>query len=312
MTHMLRLKIIFIIVILLFISSFSMAQPEAFNTASFVNQLNVLYQKGQSREQIGASESAVASYKDIVSKSLAVINDPKKPLETITRIFPFAIGAGYRLGMITQRINDGSADKLYDKLQSYNQTQEILEGILTSMANLQIERDYKVPHRQYNHLYYARAYNRISWAAALINGNVWKNYFIYMPADAVALISLSIEELQNMYGNYGVQHYDSLSEVDAKMDAFNHQLQNDATSAERLTYKLSFYSPRLEQTNQIMKNTISHRTREVLLLYKTPAIQTGLSKARNFQTIDAYLSEDGKPLFFAVAEIQRALGQRNF
>ena len=307
-----RKTIIFTVFFLALCTSFSFADTDTFNTTNFVNQLNVLYQKGQSREQIGAHEAAVAIYKDIISKTLAVVDDPHRSQETVTSILPFTIGAGYRLGLITQRVNDGSAEKLYDKLQSYKETQDAIENILTTIANLQIDRDYRLPHRQYNHLYYARSFNRISWAATLINGNLWKNYFIYMPADTVALINISIDELKKMFENYGVQNYENIAVTDAQMDAFGRQLQNDATAAERLTFKLSFYSPRLEQTNQIMKQEIGHHTRDLLLLYKTSAIQNGLNQAHNFQSIEAYVGEEGRPLFNAINEIQKALGQRNF
>ncbi|MFC1596267.1 hypothetical protein ACFL4D_03190 [Candidatus Margulisiibacteriota bacterium] len=281
------------------------------NPTEYFKQLNVLYQKGQSREQIGANTSAAAVYNQILTDTIEIINNTNTPLERIIDILPFTISAGYRIGIIAQRVNAASADKLYEQLQSYKQTQKHIEEVLTAIANLQIDRDYRVPKRQYNHLYFARAYNRISWSATLINGNLWKRYFIYMPSDAVLMIDASIRDLKTMFNNYHIKNYQQEGDVFNRLTELMNKIAV-GTREEQLTYKLSFYSQKLEHAREIMKKSVGKRSLNTIKLYGTDSIQNSLILAKEFQTIEEYASDAGKPLFFAVAELQKAIGQRSF
>jgi hypothetical protein len=306
----------FQLVIMLFlltaIPSFAATVPESEKPqTNIVQKLNVRYQKGRSREQLSAYMGAAAAYKDILKQSLLIINNGQKSSEDILSVMPFAISSGYRLGLITQWINAENAEKLYEQLQSYKDAQDDIEKILTSIANLEIDRGINIPNRQYNHLYYARAYIRLSWASALINGNAWKRYFIYMPADAVLMINASMQDLKKMFANYSVTDPIKDNDADRKVEQFSAWLRT-APREEQLTLKLSFFNPQLETMGESIRKNVTSKAREVLVLYSSPQLQNSLATAKDFRSIDEYTGDAGKPLFYAVAELQKAIGQRSF
>jgi hypothetical protein len=286
------------------------ATPAATTKPVSRKTLNALYQKGRSREQLGAHAFAVLSYEEILTKTIKIINDPHQRQEEILAVLPFAISAGYRLGLITQYINAGSADKLYEQLRSYKKAQNWVEQILTGIANLQIERGLHVPSKQYNHLYFARAYNRISWAATLLQGNIWKRYFVYMPADAVLMIDISVRDLQKMLNNYQIYDYQDALVLEEFLTDFGQAVQNMSQTAQ-LTFKLSFCQPQLAAVERVIKNEVLGNTSALLLLYHTPTIQESLALAKTFQNIEEYTSAAATPLLTAVAELQKTLGQRS-
>ncbi|MFH1428515.1 MAG: hypothetical protein ABIH39_02110 [Candidatus Margulisiibacteriota bacterium] len=301
---------ILLIMLFIFLGQVALVAELPPETISYIKKLNTLYQKGQSREQIKAYAPAALAYKEVLSRTMQVINDLEKSEDKVNSMMPYAIGASYRLGIITHQINAGSADKLYDQLENYKKTQDWIDEILTSITNLQIERGIIIPKNQYSHLYFSRAYNRVSWAAALMRGNAWKRYFIYMPSDIVSMIGVSIQDLQTLFTNYGIKKYNDEESVSANMNLLFESV-NTASRDEQLTFKLSFYNPSLENALNSMEENISRRAQNTLALFESPAIQGGLTLADDLQNIDEYTSETGKPFFYAVTELQKALGQRS-
>ena len=94
--------------------------------------------------------------------------------------------------------------QLYRQLEMYQESDSWINEVLTSISNLTTEKGMSIPPAQYYPLYYARAYNRLGWAYALLNGSAWKRYIIYTPSDTVTMVDKSMDDLGNVLKAFNV------------------------------------------------------------------------------------------------------------
>jgi len=211
-------KFIIIFLFLLNIPFLSLAANSI--TDNILAASRLMYHKGQAREQMRVYASAKEAYISILEKTLPQIENKVISAGATVETLPFIIAAAYRLGIVTQRSFTGNVDKLYEQLESYKKTDNYLESLLATIANLRIEQNINISKKQYSHLYFSRAFNRVSWAAALINGNAWKHYFIYMPSDAVLMLEQSANDFEKAFQSYGIFDHSTTENINKGFSEF--------------------------------------------------------------------------------------------
>lgn len=154
------------------------------------------YHKGKSRELLGAYTQAVAAYSSALEQSQALIQSPAVTKEQLTAVFPYMLASAYRLSMATEKMIDGRMVYLYEQIESYKNTDELISQTLTNISTMRIDHQLEIPVAAYAHLYYARALTSLGMAYTLAEGTLWKKYLVYMPSDMVRIVNNAESDLR--------------------------------------------------------------------------------------------------------------------
>lgn len=242
--------------LLLFFSFNSLsASPSWSKQMGQISEITVLFQKAQSKEQFASYEGARSAYIEVLNLSNKLISQDLLDQDMVWELMPYTFAAAFRLGVITPQCIQGSGLDLYKQIQMYSETQNQLDQLLSSLAALQVEKNIKLQQHHYFLIYFARAYNKIAWAQSLIQGNTWKKYMVYLPADAVTMIDKSIEDLRQFLKFYKVDLSDNEKLVD--QDFINSQKLSAQATIDQLetTLKASAIDQKIIQLCLGIKNT---------------------------------------------------------
>jgi len=209
----LRHLLFFILLAFLTVSALN-AAPTWSKQMGQISEITLLFQKAQSKEQFASYDGARTAYIEVLNLSNKLISQDLLDQDMIWELMPYTFASAFRLGVITPQCIQGSGLDLYKQIQMYSETQNQIDQLLSSLGTMQVERNIKLQQHHYFLIYFARAYNKIAWAQSLIQGNTWKKYMVYLPADAVTMIDKSIEDLRQFLKFYKVDLSDDEKLVD--------------------------------------------------------------------------------------------------
>lgn len=283
------------------ISSIKTATP-------FMMDLDALYTKALSRERLKSYDDALFAYNVILSRAQNVLNNKDISRDAIMRILPYGIAAAYRKGIVTHRSIEGAVVKLHNQLELYDDAEKWINEILTQVSNLEIERGIEIPEEQYGMLYYARAYNRAGWAYALLNGNYWKRYLIYTPADTILMFERSIADLEEMANIYKVRKSGGLAKAIGAGVAEAEFKNQTISASEFLTFVLCYNQAKLENIKKVMGKQLDGGVNKAIKLYNSKDIQKSLQKGKEIYTYEDFMKPDTREVIRAMAQVLNEMG----
>lgn len=304
--------IIVLFLILTVLSGYAFADAADFNSlrtaTPFMRDLNALYVKAVSRERLKSYDDALYAYNVILTRVQNVLNKPGVSRDAVMRVLPYGIAAAYRKAIASHRSIEGTVVKLHNQLKLYDDAEKWINEILTQISNLKIEKGVNIPPEQYGMLYYARAYNRAGWAYALLNGNYWKRYLIYTPADTVLMLERSIADLEEMDNIYKVERSGGFFHVltgkvaDAKING------HKASASELLTFALCYNQLKLENIKKVMGKQLNGGVEKAIRLFNSKDIQAKLGKGKEIYTYEDFMKPETREVVRAMADVLNEMG----
>jgi len=263
-----------------------------------------LYKKGLVREKLGAYENALSSFAAVTSRAVEILNSKNTSQALAVEVLPYAIASAYRKGILTHRSIEGSVIKLYKQLEMYQDADAWINEVLTSISNLTTEKGMSISPAQYYPLYYARAYNRVGWAYALLNGSAWKRYIIYTPADTITMIDKSMADLNlalNAFDADYTKDGGSSWNIGDKSDKILSTI--DYLSSQYITYALSFNTYKLSDVKVIVKKQLANTIKETLDKYYSATVIGAFNYGRKIFTYEEFMKPETKDVIAAMASL---------
>ncbi len=147
-----------------------------------------------------------------------------------------------------------------------------------------------------------KAYNRLGWAYALLNGSAWKRYMIYTPADTVAMVDKSMADLGTALkafdADYSVIGGDR-GAIENKADQFLSKMTSD--SGAYVTYALCFNTYKMDSVRTIVRKQLSISAKNTLDKYYSTDIQSALTAGRKIFTYEEFMKPETKDVIAAMA-----------
>jgi tetratricopeptide (TPR) repeat protein len=263
-----------------------------------------MYKKGIVREKLGAYENALSAYDGVIARATEILNARETTPALAMDVLPYAIASAYRKGILTHRAVEGSVMKLYRQLEMYQDADSWINEVLTSISNLTTEKGMSITPVQYYPLYYARAYNRVGWAYALLNGSAWKRYIIYTPADTITMIDKSMGDLGSAFSAFDVDYSKDgrnqgyiESRVDETLKNVNYK------SREYTTFALCFNVYGLSEIKGIIRKQVSNSFRLTLDAYYSDSVIAAFTAGRKIFTYEEFMKAETKDVIAAMAKI---------
>jgi len=270
-------------------------------------ELALLYKKGLVREDLGSNPSAVLAYRAALARSQNILNKESTGADVCYRVFPFSVGSAYRLGIVTHRSIEGSVTKLYQQLQMYEDAEKWIDEVLTTISTLMLEKDMDIPRTQFGMIYYARAYNKIGWAYALFNGNLWKKYLVYTPANIMGMIDKQIADLKQMMLFYDIVYAPNTNltkQIDEGVDRYFSNLKSN--SNELFTLSLCYGTSDKEALKSMIKSQLKN-VQKVIDLYNSNNVRNSLDKGRTIFTFEELNQPVSTELIKTMASLLNAM-----
>ncbi len=260
------------------------------------------FREGMQLEQLRLLPQARGQYLD-VARQFVRLAETTKSKDVVLPQLPAVLGSVYRLGIVTARDNYVNPHPLVYQLDTFQETQTVLDQVLIVMGELRRTYPTQVSRGMYDSLYFARAYNRIAWANKLLIGSAWKNYLVAPPADLVGMMTMAVADLDQLlllqdlppsiknlppgddpyavlndrfFTRFSALPRDSLEYRALRMINF----EDDPTHLSRLTTKRTL--------NQVYGT---------LEFYNSAATQAVLNAAKSSYTLDRLVSKESQPLF---------------
>ena len=271
-------------------------------------ELYLLYVKALSRENLRSFDDALFAYNVILSRVQAIVNSRTTADETVSYALPYAIAAAYRKGIITHRMIEGSVVKLYVQLKLYEDAEKWVNEILTEISNVEIDRGLKLPEAQYGMLYFARAYNKMGWAYALYNGNYWKRYLIYTPADTILMVDRAMEDLDKMFSTYKPSFADAPMVASTLIEPSYNFNEDGISRFELLTYSLSYKSGDVARIKNLMGRQLSRAAKGTLDLYRSPEVSMNLNVGRKIFSYEDMMEPKSRDVVAAMGKLLKQMG----
>jgi len=278
------------------------------NESPISRELNALYIKAYSREKLRSFSDALYAYNVILARVQTLVNSRSTSNDTLSYAMPYAIAAAYRKGIVTHRSIEGSVVKLYTQLKLYEDSEKWTNEVLTEISNLEFERGLKIPESQYSMLYFARAYNKMGWAYALFNGNYWKRYLIYTPADTVLMVDKAMDDLDKMYSAYkdSIVITPTLSQTQTDVAlAFG---EDQIPGFELLTYSLCYNSEDIQNIKSLMGRQLIKNVKGAFDLYNSRDVKGDLDSGRKIFTFEDLLDAKSREVATSMAMILKEMG----
>jgi tetratricopeptide (TPR) repeat protein len=263
-----------------------------------------MYKKGLVREKLGAYENALSAYDGVISKATDILNSRDTSTDLAMDVLPYAIASAYRKGILTHRAVEGSVMKLYLQLEMYQDADSWINEVLTSISNLTTEKGMDISPAEYYPLYYARAYNRVGWAYALLNGSAWKRYIIYTPADTITMIDKSMGDLGSAFSAFNVDYSKDGNNQGAIENKVDDTLKDLNTRSKiYTTYALCFNASGLQEIKGIVKKQVGTSFRLTLDKYYSEPVMTAFAMGRKIFTYEEFMKAETKDVIGAMATI---------
>jgi len=274
------------------------------DASSSVKYLADLYKKALVREKLGAYENSLSALDNVVSKAVDILNSKDTSRSLAQEVLPYAIASAYRKGILTHRAVEGSVLKLYKQLEMYQDADTWINEVLTSISNLTTEKGMNIPPSQYYPLYYARAYNRVGWAYALLNGSAWKRYIIYTPADTITMVDKSMGDLNSALNGFDIDYSKdggSQWNIENKADKILANINNE--SPEYVTYALCFNFYRLGEIKGTVKKQLSKTIKSTLDEYYSATVIGAFNYGKKIFTYEEFMRPETKDVIAAMASL---------
>jgi tetratricopeptide (TPR) repeat protein len=273
--------------------------PEASKPTKYLAEL---YKRALVRERLGAYENALGALSAVNSKAVEILNSKDTSRSLAAEVLPYAIASAYRKGILTHRAVEGSVMKLYKQLELYEDADTWINEVLTSISNLTTEKGMDISPAQYYPLYYAKSYNRLGWAYALLNGSAWKRYVIYTPADTIAMVDKSMGDLGLALKAFDIDYADiggSRGAMEERAD--RHLSKLDTSSDEYVTYALCFNIYKMASVRGIVKKQLANAIKDTLDKYYSSAMVTAFNNGRKIFTYEEFMKPETKEIVAAMA-----------
>jgi len=278
------------------------------DASSSVKYMADLYKRALVREKLGAYENSLSALDAVISKSVEILNSKDTSRSVAQDVLPYAIASAYRKGILTQRAVEGSVLKLYKQLEMYQDADTWINEVLTSISNLTTEKGMNIPPSQYYPLYYARAYNRLGWAYALLNGSAWKRYIIYTPADTITMVDKSMGDLSSALNGFDVDYSKdggSQGNIESKADKILSKINFE--SPEYITYALCFNFYRSSEITGVVKKQLSKSIKSALDTYYSATVISAFNYGRKIFTYEEFMKPETKDVIAAMASLLEEL-----
>jgi hypothetical protein len=274
------------------------------DSSKSVRYLAEQYRKALIRERLGAYDTSLSALDSVGSKAVEILNAKDTSVTLATEVLPYAIASAFRKGILTHRSIEGSVMKLYQQLEMYQNADSWIDEVLTSISNLTTEKGMNIPPAQYYPLYYAKAYNRLGWAYALLNGSAWKRYMIYTPADTVAMVDKSMADLGTALKAFDADYTavgGDRGAIEDRADKFLSKMTSD--SGAFITYALCFNTYNINSVRIIVKKELSMSAKNTLDKYYSSEIQKALMEGRKIFTYEEFMKPETKDVISAMASL---------
>jgi tetratricopeptide (TPR) repeat protein len=261
-----------------------------------------LYKRALVRERLGAYDNALSTLSAVNAKAVEILNAKDTTPDLAAEVLPYAIASAFRKGILTHRSIEGSVVKLYRQLELYEDADTWINEVLTSISNLTTEKGLNISPAQYYPLYYAKAYNRLGWAYALLNGSEWKRYVIYTPADTISMVDKSMDDLNVALKAFDVNYADIGGNRVAMEDrAEQHLSKLDTSSGEYITYALCFNTYKMDSVKTIVKKQLATTIKNTLDRYYSATVISAFSNGRKIFTYEEFMKPETKDVIAAMA-----------
>ena len=263
-----------------------------------------LYKKALVRERIGAYENALVALSAVNAKAVDILNSKETSTSLAAEVLPYAIASAYRKGILTHRTVEGSVMKLYQQLELYQNADSWINEVLTSISNLTTEKGMNISPSQYYPLYYAKAYNRLGWAYALLNGSAWKRYVIYTPADTIAMVDKSMGDIGLALKAFDIDYAEiggSRGAIEERADKYLSKL--DTSSNEYVTYALCFNTYKMNSVKNIVRKQLANTMKDALDAYYSATVISAFNNGRKIFTYEEFMKPETKDVVAAMASL---------
>jgi len=261
-----------------------------------------LYKMALVRERLGAYENALSALSLVNARSVEMLNSKDTSPALAAEVLPYAIASAYRRGILTHRAVEGSVMKLYKQLEYYQDADSWINEALTSIANLTTEKGMNISPSQYYPLYYAKAYNRLGWAYALLNGSAWKRYMIYTPADTISMVDKSMGDIGLALKSFDIDYSGIGGSRGSMEDRADRYLSKLTTSSnEYITYALCFNTYKMDSVKGIVKKQLGGAIKNTLDQYYSASVTTAFNAGRKIFTYEEFMKPDTKDVIAAMS-----------
>jgi tetratricopeptide (TPR) repeat protein len=261
-----------------------------------------LYKRALVRERLGAYDNALSTFSAVNAKAIEILNAKDTTPDLAAEVLPYAIASAYRKGILTHRSIEGSVMKLYKQLEQYEDADTWINEVLTSISNLTTEKGMSISPAQYYPLYYAKAYNRLGWAYALLNGSAWKRYVIYTPADTISMVDKSMDDLGMALKAFDINYADiggSRGAMEEKVE--EHFSKLDTSSGEYITYALCFNTYKMNSVKAIAKKQLATIIKNALDRYYSATVVSAFNVGKKIFTYEEFMKPETKDVVAAMA-----------
>ncbi|NBV42101.1 hypothetical protein EBR96_04960 [bacterium] len=277
------------------------------------DELEIKYREGLQMEQLRLFPQARTVYLDLGRQFIKSAEAVKSRDQMVAQL-PVIISAVYRLGIVTARDNYYNVHPLVYQLDSFQDTQSVIDQVLMIVGDLRRSGSVAVDRSVYEGLYFSRAYNRIGWANKLLQGTVWKNYIVYPPSDLIGMMGVAVSDLEQLL---------RFQELPNTLKGFPEgkepqQLLLDRFSERFLSLPkdgLEYRTHRLMNSEDDPVNLAKLTTKRtynqiygIIDLYYTPTSQATLAAGRANNTLERILSKDNQPLFKLFDQLVAQIG----
>lgn len=154
----------------------------------------VAYRKAFQIESLRIFGTSRQQYRQIVDAFLKKYEKTSVATDSMVADLPTALAATFRLAVVTARNNISTQRSLTYQLESYEDTQTLLDNMLALVLSLR--RQDQVSRIAYETLFFARAYNRLAWAYQLSVATPWKQYVVLPFSQISPMLQLVGQDLE--------------------------------------------------------------------------------------------------------------------
>ncbi len=270
----------------------------------------IAYRDANHIESIRVLGTSRLQYKQIVETFIAQ-GDKVNSDEVMTQL-PVAIGAAFRLSVVTAKDNMSSQRTLTYQLETYDDTQQLLDKLLLYVLNLR-KKD-QVSRITYETLLFARAYNRIAWAYQLSTATPWKQYVVLPFSQISGMLRLAEQDLEQVLlfqelpvpGPLERRHDKTLQLYTELLATRLSTLPRDGV--EYQIYQLLNQEDKPELLAQIIAKRSFYQTLWVLDTFKDPEVAKGLDLMSRTYDYESSAGTASRPIFDALEKIVRTIG----
>lgn len=270
----------------------------------------VAYRDANHIESIRVFSTARLQYRQIVDTFVS--QGDKVSSEEVMAQLPAAIGAAFRLSVVTAKDNLSSQRTLTHQLESYDDTHQLIDKLLLYVLSLR-KKD-QVSRVAYETLLFARAYNRIAWAYQLSTATPWKQYVVLPFPQISGMLRLAEQDLEQVLLFQELPlppAIDRRNETTLQRytDSLNTRLVAlPKDSVEYQVYQLLNQEDKPEVLSQIIAKRSYYQTLWVLDTFKDPEVANGLDLMSKTYEYSNCTGPNAVSIYEALEKIVRTIG----